>query len=519
MKKQKANNCRKSGKSGKEVVRRSYTPISDALAQPQVFADTELADGIKNHGLVKFFARCFGKERRADAEPIAGILSALIVWPLLNLASIHCFCSELCQFLAGRKDDSQRRQDILYGVLGREDINWRSMSRKVSKDVVMQTDLGSVSQRAFVVDDSIKRRRGKKVEGSSHHWDHTEGRSVFGQQVVELGMAGEKGFLPIDRQIYMSSKGAVEKPEDRGFRDKRSAAARDMDRARGEDKHSMFRRMLKAAIKAGWKAKYVLGDAWFGCKENVETALACGLTAIYQMKRGKLQYRLHEDDERVYTAKQLYLKCQRRLKKENEHSLYKTHRMKVWINLETNPTKDERWHEIILVFSAPADNSGKDSWVVFLCTDVDATAGQVLSIYALRWSIEVYFKEVKQNFGFLAEQSGRYQFSYASVHLAAIRYTLLFEAMIKSGGLSYGEVRDKQSGKLQVLSYAGLMWQLFRNIIEGAMDGLAQTLGSETVERVTQAIDEAVESFLNRALQLEPSLIRSQQRAELAGHL
>lgn len=519
MKKKKANNCRTSGKSGKKIVRRTYTPIADALSQPHVFADTELAEGIKKHGLVKFFARCFRKERRSDAEPIAGILCALIAWPLLKVPSIHCFCSDLCHFLTGRKDDSQRRQDILYGVMGREDINWRRMSGRTSKEVAGQTDLGPVNQRAFVVDDSIKGRRGKKVEGASRHWDHTESRSVFGQQVVEFGMAGEKGFLPIDRQIYMSSEGAVEKPEDKGFRDKRSAAARDMDRARGENKHSMFRRMLKAAIKAGWKARYVLGDAWFGCKENVETALTCGLTAIFQMKRGKLQYRLHKDDEQVYTAKELYLKCQRKLRKENKNSPYKTHRMKVWINLETNPAKEGRWHEIILVFSAPADHSGTDTWVVFLCTDVEATSGQVLSIYALRWSIEVYFKEVKQNMGFLTEQSGRYQFSYASVHLAAIRYTLLFEAMVKSGGLSYGEVRDKATGSLQVLSYAGLMWQLFRTIIEGALDSLVQSLGSEIVERVTEAIDEAVESFLNRALQIEPKLIRSQQRAESAGLL
>lgn len=519
MKKKKANNGRTSGKSSKKVVRRSYTPISDALAQPQVFADTELADGINKHGLVNLFARCFRKQRRSDAEPIAGILCALIVWPLLKVSSIHCFCAELCQFLTGRKDDSQRRQDILYGVMGREDINWRNMSGKVSMNAASETDLGSVNQRAFVVDDSIKPRRGEKVEGSSRHWDHTEGRSVFGQQVVELGIAGEKGFLPIDRQIYMGSKGAVEKPLDKDFRDKRSAAARDMERALTEDKHGMFRRMLNGAIRKGHRAKYVIADAWFGCKENIEAALACGLTAIFQMKRGNLKYRLHKDGKRAYTAKELYTKCQRRLKQENKRSIYKTHRMKAWINLETDPAKEERWHEIILVFSAPANNSGNESWVVFLCTDVDATAGQVLSVYALRWSIEVYFKEVKQNFGFLAEQSGRYQFSYASVHLAAIRYTLLFEAMVRSGGLSYGEVRDKQSGQLQVLSYAGLMWQLFRTIIEGAMDGLVETLGSDVVERVSQEIDEAIESFLTRALQLEPNLIQSQLRAEAAGHL
>ena len=522
MKKHKANNKRTSGKSGKKVNSRSYTPISDALAQPQVFADTELVEGIKRHSLVNLFARAFGKERRSDAEPPGAILSALLVWPFLKVRSIHCFCAELCQFLSGKKEDSRRRQDILYNVQGREDINWRQLAFKLAKSIVKRNEFGTADELALVVDDSIKLRRGKKVEGSSSHWDHTKQRSVFGQQDVEFGLAGPKGFLPIDRQIYMSGKNAVEKPVDKGFRDKRSAAARDMARARDEDKHTMFRRMLNGAVKAGIKAKYVLGDAWFGCKENIEAALGCGVEAIFQMKRGKLKYWVEEGTKgkgRYYTAKQLYEKHKRKMKKEGNGERYKTIRIKAWINLETNANKPERLQEVILVLSTPVKESGADNWVIFLCTDVNATAKQVLKVYALRWSIEVYFKEVKQNFGFLSEQSGRYQFAYASVHLAAMRYLLIFEAMLRSGGLSYGEARDKQSGKLELLSYAGLMWQLFRGIIDGALDGLIETLGAETIQRVTESIDGAVDSFLNRALQMEPALIKSQLHAESIGEL
>ncbi len=84
--------------------------------------------------------------------------------------------------------------------------------------------------------------------------------------------------------------------------------------------------------------------------------------------------------------------------------------------------------------------------------------------------MEVYFKEAKQNFGLLAEQSGAYQYAYASVHLAAMRYALIFEAMLRSGRSSYGEVRDRQTGHLRVLCFAGLLWQLFRSLIEGALD-------------------------------------------------
>jgi hypothetical protein len=183
-----------------------------------------------------------------------------------------------------------------------------------------------------------------------------------------------------------------------------------------------------------------------------------------------------------------------------EKACYKTCRIKAWVNLERRANKPERWEEVILVLSSPAQpKDGNESWVIFLCTDLKMSAARILEIYSLRWSIEVYFKEVKQNFGFLAEQSGRYQVAYASVHLAAMRYTLLFEAMLRSGASYFGEVRDRQSGRLQVLCFAGLLWELFRAIIEGALDALTSTIGADAVKKAMLAIDGAVETFLNRA--------------------
>ena len=48
----------------------------------------------------------------------------------------------------------------------------------------------------------------------------------------------------------------------------------------------------------------------------------------------------------------------------------------------------------------------------------------------------------------------------------AFSVVLLFEAMLRAGQLSYGEIRDRESGRLQTLTYAALLWQLFRALIE-----------------------------------------------------
>ena len=285
-------------------------------ANPYVFADTELSEGIGRHGLRGLLGQALGRQRRPESEPLQNLLGALLTWPLLKVGSIHCFCAQLCQILVGKVS-------VVYDFLGLEDINWRGLSSELARRVNLQTD--------------------------------------------------------------------VRKPE--------------------------------------------------------------------------------------------------------------------------------RWVKVQLVFSAPVRAHRADTWVLFLCTDLKMNEQQILEAYSLRWSIEVYFKEIKQNLGFLKEQSGRYQVAYASVHLAAIRYLLLFEAMLRSGRLNYGEIRDRQTGYLQMLTYAGLLWQLFRALIEGALESLVRDLGRKVVRKVTSAIDQTVESFLNEALMISPEQVSVQLKAEKLGYL
>src|ERR1700690_601484 len=265
---------------------RSHTPLSDALTQPLTFSDTELAHGIQQHSLAGLLAGAINRKRRCDGEPLANLLCALLVWPLLKVKSLHCFCAELCQFLAGGVS-------VLYDFQGREDINWRGLDSELSRRIYQANEMGSRSDSAFVVDDSSQARAGRRVEGTSCYFDHTEGRHRKGHQMLQLGLASPKGFLPIEAQLIMGEKCAIDKPKDKLFKDQRSSAARDMRRAREETKHELFRDMLQRALRAGFKAQYALGDSWFGCKENVACCLDNELTAIFQMKRGNFAYQHH----------------------------------------------------------------------------------------------------------------------------------------------------------------------------------------------------------------------------------
>jgi hypothetical protein len=488
---------------------RSYTPISDALEKPFCFADTELAEGISRHGAVGLLVQALSRKRRRDGEPIDNLLCALLVWPLLTVKSIHCFCCELSQILKGKAN-------VLYDFLGREDVSWRAFMAQMGRQVFLQNDLGHATQLAFVADDTIQERAGRKIEGTSSHFDHTQGRTVHGHQTLQLGLAGPRGFLPLEAQIVMSEVKPIDKHKDKPFKDQRSSAARDMRRSWAESRPALFRSMIKRAIEFGYRATFLLADAWFGCKENIALALQLNLTAIFQMKRGNLRY-LYQGQH--YTATALYAKVQRRMRPATAKARFKTASLIVSLDLETRPNQPPKWQEVRLVFSAPAKECKRDTWVLFLCTDTALSDSEILKAYSLRWSIEVYFKEIKQHLGFFKEQSGRYQVAYASVNLAAIRYLLLFDAMLRNGTLSYGAIRDRQTGQLQVLTYALLLWELFRALIEGALDGLVRQFGRKTIKLILAAINDTVEEFLSEAFQMQPHQVAAQLKAQKLGYL
>jgi hypothetical protein len=104
----------------------------------------------------------------------------------------------------------------------------------------------SHSTKAFVLDDSIKIRHGKKMPGVSSHFDHTLGRSVMGQQVLTLGYSCEQGFVPLDSEIFISKVKAQELYED--FKDARSIVGKRYFQAQQLTKPQMAKSMMARAI-------------------------------------------------------------------------------------------------------------------------------------------------------------------------------------------------------------------------------------------------------------------------------
>jgi SRSO17 transposase len=153
---------------------------------------------------------------------------------------------------------SATKKGALYDLLNREDLDWRKLQLLTAKKVLKVNSQSSLS--TFVIDDSVKMRRGKKMPGVSSHFDHLTARCIMSQQIVTLGVANDEQFVPVDNEIFISS--TKEQALDYRFNDGRSIATKRYQKSKQQTKPEMVCEMIARAIRGGINADYFLADAW-----------------------------------------------------------------------------------------------------------------------------------------------------------------------------------------------------------------------------------------------------------------
>ncbi len=179
----------------------------------------------------------------------------------------------------------------------------------------------------------------------------------------------------------------------------------------------------------------------------------------------------------------------------------------VELDLAEKDEKKPRWQPVRLLFVRGLKEPGeaevsKKDWALFLTTDIQLSMSKMLETYALRWGIEVYFKEAKQHLGFLQEQTATFASHTASIHLCAIRYLMLVHNKLQDQDSRIGDIRSQIQDQLDSISFAGRLWQIFRAIISGILNELHTKLGC-SVDTVMLAIDKRVHEFFIRSFQLD----------------
>ena len=327
-------------------------------------------------------------------------------------------------------------------------------------------------QNCFILDTSALPKRGKRLENLSFVYDHSQGKTVKGYEILTLGLLTPRNFYPLNFGHHFSQTAPAEAGEARP-RKTRGDLARRLRDAKELTKPALALKMLKEARAQGIPALYLLVDAWFTSPKFCQGVKDLGLNVIGRLKR---DHTLYYRDGVGSTLDQLYQAHKHRLVKAAELGLY----------LILVPVRCGNGLQGAIVFTKgykepdlEARPGGKiktePPWAAFFTTDLTLTAVQVVQKYLGRWSIEVFFKEAKQRLGLGQEQGRSFAAQVFSVTQAFFRYSLLaylleHDERSQTIGDLFRQL-EEETGKLTFLER---LWQYLVTFLKTVLNTLAQ---------------------------------------------
>jgi hypothetical protein len=262
--------------------------------------------------------------------------------------------------------EKETSHDKTTRFLSIETFDEKTLWKKVKKTVrAVETE-----NACLIFDDTIiEKPYMDENERICWHYDHKEGRSVKGVNLLSVFYHSEKGghtvWLPTGFRI-------IAKTEE--YMDKKSGEAK---RKSPVTKNEMMREMIKQHIEKQVKFTYVLADSWFSSAKNMRFIEKNGKEFIFELKENRL--------------------ITESIKKRNEGAFERVEHaampeetlVKVWI-------KDLEFP--VLLFKRVFKNKDGTTGRRFLATNnLTMTDEYFGTFYKKQWGVEGYHKNLKQN--------------------------------------------------------------------------------------------------------------------------
>jgi len=395
----------------------------------------------------------------------ATLLYMIILLPFLKkylsyFWSAKCFSHQI---------DAQK--DTYYRFLNCERFNWRKFLYFLAIKIIATFDKAPLSESTLIVDDTIACKSGKDMELVSYHFDHKTKRSILGNQCLQLGYHNGTYFFPIDMAFHTSKNRPNTRMRDIDKRTNGWCRRKEALRK----KTDVLLEMLDRAWKSGIDASFVLFDSWFAHDAVISKIYALGYGVICRLKRGRVKYAYQGQD---YTLKQLW-----QVAKKSTRWLEKFQVKTVCLNVTLPKCGDVR---ILFV------SDGKKQWQAFLCTDLQLEASEILTYYARRWTIEIFFKDAKQMLYLGKEQSNTFDAAVTCYSLVMIRYLLLVYILSRYEFTGVGPLfRDLSDSHLQ-LCFAEKIWNHIKELMLTSSNLICHEIDSDIMLYFLDIVEETI---------------------------
>ena len=439
--------------------------LQKQIQNQSISIDTEINRAFQELKLRSLLRRS-GITKSRGYAPVS-LMFLLVLLPFLKRKLTEFWSSKCLE----NQIDAQK--DAYYRFINHERFNWRKFVYFLALKVIAQSEDTPLKEKVLIADDSISAKTGKDIELVSYHFDHKVGRSILGNCYLQLGYHNGINFFPIDVALASSSNRPNTRLRDI---DKRTCGWKRRKEAL-DKKTTALLRMVDRAWHAGIDASFVLFDSWFAHDTIISSICDTGYGVICRLKKGRVKYGYQGQQ---YTLKQLWLQvAKKKTRWLSQHNV-----KGVCLHVTLPKTGDVR-----LVFVS----DGHKNWQPLLCTDLEMEASHVLSYYARRWSIEVFFKDAKQMLYMAKEQSNNFDALIACHSLVMIRYLLLVYIMGKRRltgpvGPLFRHLADDQS----LLMMAQSLWANVKELIIRSSDVLCYKIEPDTLFHFIDIIEDTI---------------------------
>lgn len=358
------------------------------------------------------------------------VLSALLLIPYVLEKTIHSLVKSSVSLI------TDMEKDALYRLKNDSRINWRNLlysiamryqkisnSKSIKADEPCNDIISNV--KCLVIDDTILRKTGNKIESIGKVFDHVTNSYVLGFKMLCCCFWDGKSLNPIDFSIHSERGkkkrnklykpyGFTRKQLKKRFYKKREKSSPGFKRKKEttKSKITVMIEMVKRAIHKGLVPNYVLMDKWFISEKVLIAIRKINKSKVHVISACKKDKRKYEYHGKLYTAIEL-LKMNKERKKRCRG--IKSFYIKVMVRYKGIP--------MILYFNKPTKR--RKNWELLVTTNTKLSFINVMKIYRIRWGIEVFFKESKQYLLLGKCQSQDFDAQIADIALSMIRYILL----------------------------------------------------------------------------------------------
>jgi len=339
---------------------------------------------------------------------------------------------------------------VYYRLLENQLINWRGLYRRILlkyyeivKSKGEEPEKGTI--RCFIIDDTLIEKTGKFIEGVTKVFDHVTHKSVLGLKMLVLGYWDGLNFLGVDFTVHhelgKNNKGGLTIKEQRLQHTKvreKDSCTEQRKKELDESKIAAAIKMLKRADKLGLLVDYVVTDSWFTCIELIKVVRAMLKGTVHFLGMVVMNRHKFEYNGKLYTTSGLIALLER--KSSHYSRKFKCRYIDVTVHYQGVEFR---------LFLIKYGTKGKFRAV--LTTNVKLNFIEMMNIYKIRWSIEVFFKECKQYLKLGKYQSTNFDGQIATLTITMITHTVITLEKRFSAYQTMGELfRETQKHLLEL---------------------------------------------------------------------